>query len=97
MHPPRSQGSQNKELYECLCPSAARLKGLLRKSDSLEVQEKVNLDKKVLSLFWAVQGGGSGANVLFGCPASDMGNSGLRVVVKAREESEKAPCPTRLY
>lgn len=67
------------------------------KTDSLEVQEKVNLDKKVLSLFWAVQGGGSGENVWFGFPASDMGNSGLCVVVKAREESEGAPCPTCLY
>lgn len=47
-----SQGPHNKELRESLPSSVVGLKGLVWKTDSLEeVQEKVNLDKNVLSVF----------------------------------------------
>lgn len=59
-----SQSSHNKE---GLSTSEGRPKDffLAENAGSQELQERVNLDKEVLSLFWVVQGEGSGEKMFY--------------------------------
>lgn len=89
MPPPMSQGPQNKELLACLLLLLwLDWRTLWGKTDSLKVQEKVNLDKKCyLCLGWSRRR--KWRKCFIWLPGISHGLFWtLCVVVKAREDSE---------